>query len=91
MGVTAARHAAQVVQNTAQVLAIELISATAGLDCGEPLRPGRGVEAAYEAIREVVPPLTADRYLAPDLRATERLVSSGGLIRRVEAVCGRLK
>ncbi len=91
MGVTAARHAAQVVQNTARVLAIELISAAAGLDCGEPLRPGRGVEAAYAAIREVVPPLTEDRFLAPDLRAAEQLVSSGELLRAVEAICGPLK
>jgi histidine ammonia-lyase len=91
MGVTAARHAAQVVRNATKVLAIELISAAAGLDCGEPLRPGRGVEAAYAAIREVVPSLTKDRYLAPDLRAAEDLIASGGLVRVVEARCGALK
>ncbi len=90
MGVTAARHASQVVENTARVLAIEWISACAGLDCGEPLTPGRGVEVAYAVLREAVPPLTADRFLAPDLRVAEELLIGGVLIERVEQRCGSL-
>ena len=88
MGVTAARHAFQVLENTEKVLAIELLSATQGLDCGEPLLPGKGVRAAYECIRAVVPPLESDRFLAPDLAAIEELVKSGALRRAVAAVRG---
>ncbi len=91
MGVTAARHAWRVVQNTAKVLGIEMISAAAGLDCGEPIEPGRGVKAAYEALRDVVPPLTEDRFLAPDLAAAETIVFDGSLVAAVEKACGKLR
>ncbi|MHC4922272.1 MAG: histidine ammonia-lyase, partial [Planctomycetota bacterium] len=84
MGVTAARHARQVLANTEKVVAIELLCAAQGLDCGEPLRPGVGVEAAYRCIRDAVPPLEQDRFLAPDLGKVEELVVSGELVRRVE-------
>ncbi len=89
MGVIAARHAQQVLWNTEMVVAIELLCATQGLDCGEPLRPGRGVAAAYRCVRDVVPPLEKDRFLAPDLQRVCELLVSGELVRRVEkAVSG---
>jgi histidine ammonia-lyase len=87
MGVSAARHAETVVSNSEKVLAIELMSAAQGLDCGEKLRPGRGVAAAYKAIREVVPTLEKDRFLAPDIIALEELLVSGQLVAAV--VSGR--
>jgi histidine ammonia-lyase len=48
------------------------------------------VAAAHGAIRQVIPPLTEDRYLAPDLAAADALVCSGQLVARVEDACGRL-
>jgi histidine ammonia-lyase len=91
MGVTAARHAALIVANTRRVLAIELMCATQGLDCGKRLRPGRGVAAAYRAIRAVVAPLIADRFLAPDLQQIEQLIEDGSLVAAVEKKCGELE
>lgn len=88
MGVTAARHAEMVVSNSEKVLAIELMCAAQGLDCGEQLRPGRGVAAAYESIRSVVPSLSQDRFLAPDIERLEQLVRSGKLVAAVESVRG---
>jgi histidine ammonia-lyase len=90
MGVTAARHLALVVDNVRRVLAIELMCAAQGLDCGEALRPGRGVAVAYEVVREVVATLTEDRILSPDIAAIERVIANGELVRRVEAVVGEL-
>ncbi len=84
MGVTAARHAERVISNAIKVLGIELVTAARGLDCGEALRPGRGVAAAYKAVRRHVKPLTRDRSLAPDLVAAEELILSGELISAVE-------
>jgi histidine ammonia-lyase len=90
MGVTAARHCRQVVDNLIRVLAIELVAAARGLDCGEPLTPGVGVGAAYDVLRTVVPPLDGDRVLAPDLAAAEQLLRTGALLERVQGVCGGL-
>lgn len=91
MGVTAARHATQIVDNSIKVLGIELVAAAAGLDCGQNLRPGRGVAAAYDAIREIVAPLKRDRLLAPDLKRAAELVHSGALIAAVEKKTGALQ
>ena len=90
MGPIAARHAAMVVSNTTKVLGIELLCACQGLDCGEKLRPGVGVEAAYAVLRAEVPPLHEDRFLAPDLRLAELLIASGNLVAKVERKVGRL-
>lgn len=90
MGVTAARHAQWIVANTEKVLAIELLCAAQGLDCGERLAPGRGVQAAYVEIRARVAPLDRDRFLAPDLRSLETLIADGALVAAVEAAVGEL-
>jgi histidine ammonia-lyase len=90
MGVTAARHAELVVRNTAKVLGIELLCAAQGLDLGEPLAPGKGVAAAYRAVRARVQGLEGDRYLAPDLAAAERLILDGSLVAAVERDVGDL-
>ncbi len=90
MGVTAARHAAMIAQNTAKVLGIELLCACQGLDLGEPLSPGRGVAAAYRAVRSRIPTLDGDRFLAPDLRVAEELVLDGSFVAAAEAAVGEL-
>jgi histidine ammonia-lyase len=90
MGVTAARHAERVVANTAKVLGIELLCAAQGLDLGEKLKPGAGVEAAYRALRKRVAGLEVDRYLAPDLAVAEQLVVDGTLVAAAEKRVGVL-
>lgn len=68
MGMTAATKLRQVVENAEHVLAIELLAAAEGLEYRAPLRPGRGVRLAYEKVRALVPPLTQDRPLSPDIQ-----------------------
>jgi histidine ammonia-lyase len=79
MGMTAARQARDAVRLLETVLAIELLAAAQGLEFLKPLRPGRGVEAAYHRLRERVEPLERDRFMAPDIEAAEALVRSGDL------------
>lgn len=90
MGVTAARHAADIVANTAKVLGIEVLCAAQGLDLGEQLKPGKGVGAAYRALRKRVAGLDGDRFLAPDLAEAERVVLDGSLVAAVEKQIGVL-
>jgi histidine ammonia-lyase len=91
MSTAAARKARAVVANATRVLACELLCAAQGLEFHKPLRPARGVLAAYQHIREHVRPLGRDRTLHRDLEAVERLIRSGTLLTAVQEVCGPLE
>ena len=91
MSPIAARKCRSAVENTARVLACELLCAAQGLEFLPPLRPGRGASAAYRHLREHVRPRGRDRTLHRDLEAVERLIRSGSLLAAVEAACGPLE
>lgn len=90
MGTIAARKAAEVVQNSEQVLAIELLCAAQALDLFTDMRAGRGTQAAYRVIRGEVPHLAQDRLLSRDIQEAHRLLRSGEILRAVEGVVGPL-
>lgn len=69
MGPTAAFKLRQILDFAYHVVAIEALCAAQGLEFRLPLRPGDGVRAAYDAVRTLVAPLTADRPPAPDIEA----------------------
>ncbi|HSJ25224.1 MAG TPA: histidine ammonia-lyase [Longimicrobiales bacterium] len=77
MGVAAARKALEAAGLLETMAALELLTAAQALEFLRPLRPGRGVERAYTAVRQHVRPLQADRVLADDIRALEALVRDG--------------
>jgi histidine ammonia-lyase len=81
MGMTAARQARDAVRLLETVLALELLAAAQGLEFLRPLRPGAGVAAAYEKIREGAAPLERDRPLGPDIAAVEAMVRAGAFAR----------
>ena len=74
MGTWGARKLARIVENVRNVLAIELLQAAQGLEFRRPLRSSPALERAHARLREVVPPLDADRYLHPDMLAAARVV-----------------
>jgi histidine ammonia-lyase len=80
MGMTAARHAREVVSNAEVVIALEALVAAQALDLRAPLRPANATKAAHDAIRDFVPYLDADRELGPDIAASSQLVRDGTLI-----------
>ena len=77
MGQGAALKAREAVRLLETVLALELFVAAQALEFLKPLRPGRGVERAYQIVRERVTALDNDRYLTPDIEAMIELVHSG--------------
>jgi len=77
MGTIAARKARQVVDNVARVLAVELMCACQAVDFRGPENLAPATRRVYDAVREVVPPLEADRWLHPDLEAVTGLVVQG--------------
>lgn len=85
MGMTAARQARNAVRLLETVLALELLAAAQGLEFLRPLRPGAGVRAAYERIREQVEPLERDRFMGADIEAVDTMVRAGAFARLWEA------
>jgi histidine ammonia-lyase len=90
MGSVSARKFAQIVTNVRSSLAIEILTACAGLDQRLPLEPSLGVRAAYRVVREHVPVMEGDRPLYRDIGAVTDLVSTGKLLTRVEEEVGTL-
>ena len=86
MGMTAARHAREVVSNAEVVIALEALVAAQALDLRAPLRPANATKAAHDAIRESIPYLDADRELGPDIGAMVDFVRSGTMLESVELV-----
>jgi len=77
MGMTGALKLRQIVDNVERVLAIELMCAAQGLEFRRPLKASREVERAHAAVRAIVPRLTEDRSLAPDIEALAAAVRTG--------------
>jgi histidine ammonia-lyase len=90
MGSVSTRKFAQIVANVRSSLAIEILTACAGLDQRLPLEPSLGVRAAYRAVRGVVPVMKEDRPLYRDIGAVTTLLSSGKLLTHVEDDVGTL-
>ncbi len=91
MGSVGAKKLREVVANVRSCLAIEIMTAAAGLDQRAPLRPSQGVAEALRVVRTVVPPMTGDRALAKDIEAVSALVASNTLRTSVEKSVGILR
>ena len=74
MGMTAATKLRSIVDLAEHLTAIELITATEGLEYRAPLRPGQGVKQALDIVRSHVPRLTNDRPLATDILKIARAI-----------------
>ena len=79
MGWGAGRKLNDVLRNTANVIAVELVCAAQGCEQRTPLEPAPGTQAIIDAVRTVVPPLVADRPVGADIEATARLIEGGGI------------
>ncbi|MCP4415777.1 MAG: histidine ammonia-lyase [Chloroflexi bacterium] len=89
MGATAVRQAEMIMGHAETIVAIELLSAAQGIDfrlqeTGGEL--GNGTAAAYELIRQHVPFLNTDCYMAPLIEQMRLLVHAGKIKDEVETV-----
>src|SRR5690606_8499957 len=75
-----ARRLLQMTDNLFGIIGIELLTATQGVDCRSPLQTGPELLRARAALRDVVPELEVDRYMARDIEAAVSLVADGTLI-----------
>jgi histidine ammonia-lyase len=84
MATFAARRLGDMADNTAAILAIELLAAAQGIDFRRPLRSSAPLEEAHAMIRRVAPHLDGDRFLATDIEAARPLVREGRFLRFCE-------
>lgn len=77
MGMTSALKLRSIVDLAENLLAIELLAATEGLEYRRPLKAGRGVERAYAAVRKIASPLTEDRALSGDIASVAEAIRRG--------------
>jgi histidine ammonia-lyase len=90
MGMTASRHAREVVANAETVVALEALGAAQALDLRAPLEPGPATRAVLAALRASVPFSDEDREFGPDIHAAVRLVRGGDLVSAAETETGPL-
>ncbi|MGC7871141.1 histidine ammonia-lyase [Desulfosporosinus sp. SYSU MS00001] len=88
MGTIAARKARSIIENTANVLAMELLAACQGIDLRERAgerQLGKGTIGAYKLVRSHINKLQEDRIMYPDVQRAKELVTSGKLVSSVQA------
>jgi len=90
MGWAAARKLRRAIDGLTRVIAIELLTAARGIELRAPLEPAPATAAVIAALREHAPGPGPDRFLAPEIEATTRLVKKGRARAAAESVCGRL-
>lgn len=79
MATYAARRLLPMVENTAGIVAIELLTACQGIDFLKPLKTSPVLENVHHLIRKSVSFYEKDRYFAPDIVAVKDIIQSGAL------------
>jgi histidine ammonia-lyase len=77
MATFAARRLADIADNCAGIVAIELLAAAQGVEFRAPLATSAPLRAAVATVRAAVPFYGEDRYFAPDIAAVKALVTDG--------------
>ena len=91
MGWSAGLKLRQLIENVSRILAVEAVCAAQGLDLRRPLTPGRVTGAVLERVRQQIPFIDTDTFMALHLEAAEKLVKSGALAQAAEEVSGPLQ
>ncbi|WP_104017907.1 histidine ammonia-lyase [Roseovarius nitratireducens] len=83
--VSMAAHAAyrlrRMTRNLSVILGVEAICAAQGIEARAPLVTSEPLRDAVACLRERVPSLGVDRYMAPDLESAAALMREGALVR----------
>ncbi|MCA6116428.1 histidine ammonia-lyase [Bradyrhizobium sp. WSM 1738] len=79
MAAHAARRLSDMADNLATILGIELLVAAQGIGLRAPHTTSPALAAVIAVLREQVPPLGHDRYMADDLKKAAALVEAGAL------------
>jgi histidine ammonia-lyase len=90
MGWGAALKLRSVLENLANILAVELLASARALDFRAPLKPSPATAAVRDLLRREVKGPGADRMVAPEIAAASALIRSGAVTGAAQKVLGRL-
>lgn len=85
MAAHGARRLKRMNANLAHIVGIEVLCAAAGVEFRAPLRTSAPLQEVIARLRQLIPPLATDRYMATDLAQVATLVRSGALLDAVPA------
>lgn len=77
MATSAARRLHAMNDNTATILAIELLAASQGVEFHKPLKSSQLLEEVHQRLRSYVEPYDNDRFFAPDIALIKEKISAG--------------
>ena len=78
-----ARRIGSMNTNLANIIGIELLTAAQGIKFREPLKTSQPLENVIQRVRENIPYLENDRYMADDLNNAGQLVINGAIVEAV--------
>lgn len=83
MGTIGARKAREILRNSRNVVAMEIMAACQAIDLRGKKQLGKGTEIAYQEVRKKIDMLVEDRELCDDIRKCEEFIASGEIIDKV--------
>ncbi len=90
MGTIGARKARDIMENVRRVLAMEIMCACQGIDLRGNKGLGIGTSPVYDAVRESVATLKADRPLYEDINKCEKLIIDNTIVKVCEDKAGTI-
>jgi len=86
MATFAARRLHTMLDNVADIVAIELLAAAQGIDFHHPQKSSAAIEEVITALRELSPRYVEDRSLSSDIRRVAAIVDEGEFCRYADSV-----
>lgn len=86
MGTISARKAREILNNVADVLAMEVMCACQAIDLRGKRKLGIGTELAYKMVRKKILPLQCDRELYKDISEIKKVLMNDDFVQQVEMV-----
>lgn len=80
MSTNAAQRLHSMNDNTATILAIELLAACQGIEFHKPLKTSKLLQDVYNRIRKRVAHYDSDRYFAPDIAVMRQMISDEDIL-----------
>ncbi|MTI00168.1 histidine ammonia-lyase [Roseibium sp. RKSG952] len=80
MAAHGARRLIRMTENLSHILGVELLCACEGVEHRAPLKTSPALQKVLDRLRETVPPLAQDRYMAPDLETAAELVRDRAIV-----------